>query len=161
MSRKTGAVSPDGLEALVQRANSARRRRSRLEDAGFREEGRTAVEEFLEELFGCSRRLAVYGSLLPGGDNHERVEGLGGDWIPGRVHGELFEEGWGADLGFPALRWKPGGDGTVEVQVLVSPALPRHWEELDVFEGPDYVRVLVPVWREDELVAVANLYEGR
>jgi hypothetical protein len=49
------------------------------------------------------------------------------------------------------------------VQVLTSPVLGAAWPALDDFEGPEYRRILVPVFRPGpadgrRLYTVANLY---
>lgn len=73
------------------------------------------------------------------------------------VTGELVHAGWGDDLGYPALRWSPGGSA-VDVQLFVSADLPSHWARLDEFEGSEYLRIVVPVHSQDGVVALANLY---
>ena len=74
--------------------------------------------------------------------------------------------GWGADLGYPGLRPRVGGDA-VAVRVLTAPSLAGAWPDLDRFEGPGYERILVPVFgtepgsgqaSERRLYKVANLY---
>ena len=92
---------------------------------------------------GC-HRLAIYGSLAPGGPNHQQVAGLRGRWYPGELHGRLVNAGWGASLGYPALVLDPDGSA-VEVKILESEDLPAHWTRLDNFEGPGYQRVLTTV----------------
>ncbi len=89
-------------------------------------------------------RLAVYGTLGPGGPNQHVLADLGGRWFVGTVRGHLRAEGWGSDLGYPGIVLDPGGPA-VEVQVLDSPALADHWDRLDEFEGPGYRRVAVTV----------------
>jgi gamma-glutamylcyclotransferase (GGCT)/AIG2-like uncharacterized protein YtfP len=117
-------------------------------------------EDFFARAFGADRRLAAYGSLAPGRANHHLLAPLGGEWRAGlTVEGERVELGWGAALGFPALRWRPGATG-VAVHLLTSERLPESWERLDAFEGRDYVRVLVPLHEGPRLAAVANLYEA-
>jgi gamma-glutamylcyclotransferase (GGCT)/AIG2-like uncharacterized protein YtfP len=149
------------LLQLVDAANVARRRTSAPGEEGDRE---VDAEDRLESLFGTSQRLAVYGSLAPGRQNHHIVQPLGGTWTAGAVDGDLGSFGWGAAIGFPALRLRTGGP-TVAVHVLTSPALPRAWADLDAFEGSEYRRVLVPVWSATDqsarvLLTVANLYEA-
>lgn len=122
----------------------------------------SGAERQLDRLFSTSRTLAVYGTLAPGRPNHRVVAPLGGDWTDGVIEGDLFPEGWGAIVGYPAFRPRPGG-ASVAVQVLSSPLLPAAWPDLDAFEGPEYRRILVAVFRptpEDErrLYTVANLY---
>lgn len=102
-------------------------------------------------------RLAVYGSLRPGGKNHHLLSGLDGTWIPALVSGTLHQSGWGAQEGYPGLRLS---DTAPPVQVLVfcSSELPSLWGRLDEFEGPDYRRrrALASVGATKFLV---NIYE--
>jgi gamma-glutamylcyclotransferase (GGCT)/AIG2-like uncharacterized protein YtfP len=149
------------LLRLIDVANAARRQtRASSEE---RDRGVDA-EDRLESLFGTSGRLAVYGSLAPGRQNHHIVEPLGGTWTEGVVEGDLTHFGWGAAIGFAALRLRLGGPA-VAVHVLTSAALSGAWADLDAFEGTEYRRVLVPVWSAAErgaraLLTVANLYEA-
>ena len=98
----------------------------------------------MTEQFDANHRLATYGSLAPGRPNHHHLDSLDGSWVTGHVRGHLIQEGWGADLGFPALTVDPTGP-VVEVHVFESPDLPRHWQQLDEFEGPGYERVPITV----------------
>jgi gamma-glutamylcyclotransferase (GGCT)/AIG2-like uncharacterized protein YtfP len=139
------------VNRLVAAANAARR-----EDAS------SDAERRLEALFQTRQALAVYGTLAPGQPNHHVVEPLGGEWTAGLVEGDLFPVGWGATLGYPAFRPRAGG-AAVAVQVLTSPLLAAAWPDLDRFEGEEYRRILVPVFRslpadERRLYTVANLY---
>ncbi len=138
---------------LIETANAARRLGRVAPDA----------EAQLDSLFWTGARLAVYGSLAPGRQNHHIVAALGGTWSDGVVEGDLVTYGWGAAIGFPAVYLREGGP-EVPVRVLASDALRRAWPELDAFEGVEYCRVLVPVWsdvsRQRQLIAVANLYEA-
>jgi gamma-glutamylcyclotransferase (GGCT)/AIG2-like uncharacterized protein YtfP len=150
--RMTG-VQTRALMDLIDIVNAARRRATSESDA----------ESQLDSLFGTSKRLAVYGSLAPGRQNHHIVAPLGGTWIKGVVEGELVTYGWGAAIGYPALHLRVGAPA-VPVRVLTSAALPAGWAELDAFEGAEYRRVLAPVWTpspgERALIAVANVYEA-
>ena len=89
-------------------------------------------------------RLAVYGSLAPGRPNHHELSDLAGRWIEGTVRGQLHQEGWGAELGYPGLVLNPAGP-TIDVQLLDSPDLVHHWTRLDEFEGPGYRRTVTAV----------------
>jgi len=116
----------------------------------------------LEALFGVSRTLAVYGTLAPGRPNHHVVAPLGGAWTSGFLVGDLSDDGWGTTLGYPAYRPRAGGR-LIAAHVLVSDALPRAWRELDAFEGPEYRRILTPIFAlgaadERALITVANVY---
>lgn len=144
-----------GLEVALAAVN-ALRRRADAEAARCRPH----VEAVLDALYATSRRLAVYGSLAPGEANHRALADLSGVWSDGYVRGEYSPTGWGATMGFPAMRWRPDGR-RIPVGLLVADALPEHWERLDAFEGAEYCRVLVPVFRDEAIVAVANIYEAR
>ena len=87
-----------------------------------------------------SAYLAVYGTLRPGEENHWMVRNIEGDWLAGRVHGWTYTIGWGPAEGHPGLTLSPEGS-TVDVAVLRSDRLERHWREIDDFEGPGYRRV--------------------
>ncbi len=141
------------LMELIDMVNAARRR------AGIEPN----AESQLDSLFGTGNRLAVYGSLAPGRQNHHIVAPLGGTWMDGIVEGDLMTYGWGAALGYSALRLHTGGPA-VRVQVLTSASLPAAWADLDAFEGAEYRRVLAPVWTsspgERGLITVANVYEA-
>ena len=120
------------------------------------------AEARLESRFGVSRTLVVYGTLAPGRPNHHVVAPLGGVWTDGVIVGELSEDGWGTTLGYPAYRPHPRG-AAIAAHVLVSDALPGAWARLDAFEGPEYRRILVPVFEVGDSPArafatVANVY---
>lgn len=153
-SARPPTVESAGLIEALGQVNASRRaaRPSRAP--------RNDLERVLEAVFGPSRRLAAYGSLMPGELNHERVTALGGTWHDGHVRGDWSPTGWGATLGFPAIRWRPDGE-RVPVMLLVSDDLPAAWGRLDRFEGDEYCRILVPVYDDAGLLAVANLYEAR
>lgn len=135
------------LATLIKRANEARGQKTVLAE----------IEGLIEERFKASNQLAVYGSLVPGGPNHEIVAEIEGIWIQGRVHGDLYQIGWGADLGYPAMRLNPAGPA-IPVHVLRSSKLPLHWDRLDRFEGDNYMRNLVLVHFSDGITTVANIY---
>ena len=105
---------------------------------------------------GAEVRLATYGTLAPGRQNHGQLSDLAGRWLVGQVRGSLVEKGWGAELGYPALVLDPGGP-RVEVYVFESEALVHHWDRLDEFEGPGYRRTAVDV-STGEGVLSASIY---
>jgi len=136
-----------------------------LELNALRASGKSARLLQLETQFSGrflpEHRLAVYGSLAPGRANHHQLQDLRGEWRSGCiVRGDLAGRGWGAALGYPALRWSPSGPA-VPVELFVSADLPRHWARVDEFEGTDYLRILVPVLSVTGVIAVANLYAAR
>ena len=108
----------------------------------------------------ADQRLVVYGSLAPGRTNHHRLESLSGTWHEGTITGELFEYGWGAALGYPALAWSPSGS-RIPAWLLDSPDLPDEWSRLDRFEGEQYRRLPVPFHLPDGSWKVAQVYTGR
>ncbi len=116
------------------------------------------LERLIDALLGFpGRRLAAYGSLLPGEDNHHYVRDLVGRWVEGTVEGTLHDRGWAARRGYPGLAHHIPGD-QVRVGVLFSGALPAAWERLDTFEGPAYRRILAPV-ETTEGLWICNVYE--
>ena len=143
----------DGLEKVLLRVNA-------LRCAAEPSPEWTVAEEILVSLFRTSSHFAVYGTLAPGAPNHHVLESLSGEWREGCVHGDLHQKGWGAQQGYPAIRWNPRSGG-ISVKLLVSEDLDHYWERLDTLEGPEYQRILVPVYADDEMVAVANIYEAR
>ena len=80
-------------------------------------------------------RLFVYGTLAPNEPNAHILAPLSGAWQAATVIGQVHPEGWGATMGYPAI--KRGGADGVKGFVLESPDLPSFWEELDEFEGTD------------------------
>ena len=62
-------------------------------------------------------RLATYGTLAPGRQNHGQLIDLPGRWLVGHVRGSLVDAGWGAKLGFPALILDP--DGRVQQLIVL------------------------------------------
>lgn len=113
-----------------------------------------AAEASLQAQFGCHARLAVYGSLAPGERNHHQLAGCPGSWSRGAVPGRIATRRWKEftlDCKAPP----------VAMLLLDSAALPQQWAALDAFEGPDYLRILVPVVRGDQPPTVANCYAAR
>ena len=85
-------------------------------------------------------RLATYGTLMPGAENHWVVRNIAGEWSEGFVLGWAYPIGFGPADGYPGLTLDPSGP-RVPVAVLTSDRLDRHWREIDDFEGPGYRRV--------------------
>ena len=94
--------------------------------------------------FADDERLAVYGSLQPGGSNEHILGGLAGIWTVGTVRGELMQDGWGVLQGYPGIRLSPDAP-RVRVHVFCSHQLPARWAMLDEFEGPEYRRSTVMI----------------
>ena len=147
--------------ALDQRQQSrAGQEESRIENvshlAVFESEiASTDPEMFIDAVFDQpSQRLAVYGSLKPGGSNSVQMTGIKGDWRDGTVHGIVEQPGE-----YLEFTWDVSAP-PVSVMVFSALRLSEHFDRLDDFEGPDYQRTLVPVAIEG-MIHVCNIYEGK
>ncbi len=128
-------VNDDDVLRLVDRANAADE----------------AAAHSLERAFTCSQQLVVYGTLAPGEPNHHQLAACPGTWARAAVRGRR------AMRQFPVFTYDAAAP-LVPVLWLTSASLPPHWARLDAFEGPDYRRILVPVWLGEQWVNVAHLY---
>lgn len=99
-------------------------------------------------------RLAVYGTLVPGGSNAEVLASVPGEWTTGTVVGTRHDDGW---HGYPGIVLD--GAGTVPVAVLTAATLGDHLDRLDAFEGPGYRRVVTEVLLDDGRRVEAWVYE--
>ncbi|MDX1514462.1 MAG: gamma-glutamylcyclotransferase family protein, partial [Gammaproteobacteria bacterium] len=105
---------------------------------------RRAAEASIERRFGASRRLAVYGSLAPGGRNHRILAPLSGEWRQGVVRGRRYPANRSTKRSFPGLCLDDGA-GFVPVHLLTCDSLESRWGRLDAFEGEEYLRLLCMV----------------
>jgi gamma-glutamylcyclotransferase (GGCT)/AIG2-like uncharacterized protein YtfP len=137
------------LEAVLQELNACL--------TGPVHAARARASERAATLFGASERLIVYGSLAPGRANYHQVAPLGGEWTSGWISGDQVPTGWGADLGYAAVRWRAGGE-RIPAWLLRSAGLPSAWARLDAFEGPTYQRLLAPFETEAGVVAIGYFY---
>ena len=103
-------------------------------------------------------RLFVYGTLAPGRPNEHVLAGLGGTWEPAYVTGRLWEDGWGAALGYPGIVLDDDGGDRVDGWVFTAAGLERDWARLDEFEGEGYERVLTRATLVDGGVVDAHVY---
>lgn len=102
-------------------------------------------------------RLFVYGTLAPGRVNHRILEDIPGHWQPAMIKGKLVDQGWGAELGCPAI--VPSDEGEeVEGFVFSSEHLSEHWAMLDEFEGAGYKRICAPLTLEGGEKTEAYVY---
>ena len=104
-----------------------------------------------------SHRLFVYGTLAPGRPNEKVLADVPGRWQPATVRGELLQQGWGVDLGFPAINLDENGPD-VHGFVFSSEKLSEHWQRLDDFEGDGYERVLTTASLQDGETVDAYIY---
>ena len=102
--------------------------------------------------------LFVYGSLQPGAENDSYLKHIKGTWKQGYVLGNLVTEGWGSQIGFPALRVNDQGD-QIKGWLLESNDLSNNWKMLDEFEGQEYKRTVVHVHVNDGTKINACIYE--
>lgn len=102
-------------------------------------------------------RLFVYGTLAPGRPNAHLLSDIPGTWQPATVTGTLFQEGWGAAIGYPGIVLDEHG-GEVEGFLFCSEALDEHWARLDEFEGEGYERVIARAKLADGTAVDAYIY---
>lgn len=158
--------APEALEELETLLAEGATAESEGGAAALREYLEPVLDRLVEALLGHPElRLATYGSLLPGENNHHHVAMLVGRWIDGTVEGTLHDRGWGAREGYPGFVPDVPGD-RVPVKVFESLALPAAWDRLDAFEGAEYRRILAPVEMKTDTGAgadtewrVCNIYE--
>lgn len=105
-------------------------------------------------------RLFVYGTLGPEGPNRYLLTQIGGTWRSASVRGRLRNVGWGAAMGYLAIELDPSAE-PVHGHVFESEHLPGHWDELDVYEGPDYERIVTNVEFQDQTRIDAFIYVAR
>ncbi|MCF2858103.1 gamma-glutamylcyclotransferase [Pseudoalteromonas sp. SMS1] len=101
--------------------------------------------------------LFVYGTLAPNRPNSHLLENIGGSFEKAFVKGDLFEEGWGAEQGYPGIKLNKEG-AKIEGYIFISEALPNHWRALDEFEGAGYARVECEACTESGEHIKASIY---
>ena len=104
------------------------------------------------------QRLFVYGTLAPGRPNEHVLADLGGIWEPAHITGRLWEQGWGAALGYPGIVLDEQGADRVDGLVFTSEELDQHWQRLDEFEGEGYRRVVTSATLADGGVVETYVY---
>lgn len=102
-------------------------------------------------------KLFVYGTLAPGRPNEHILAPIAGTWQPATVTGKLYQNGWGAALGYPGIVIDSQGD-KVEGLIFSSDKLPDNWSMFDEFEGEGYQRVTVTVELADGNNTDAQIY---
>lgn len=101
--------------------------------------------------------LFVYGTLGPNRPNAHVLENIGGTWAEASVRGSLHQQGWGADLGYPAIKLDANAS-EIHGFVFFSENLQSHWAALDEFEGAEYQRVPVQATLIDGKVIDSFVY---
>ncbi|WP_144791813.1 gamma-glutamylcyclotransferase [Kocuria palustris] len=106
------------------------------------------------------QRVFIYGTLAPGQPNEHVMEPMGGTWQRGIVRGRLLDRGWGAATGHPGIELDEAGE-PVKGWLLTSPRLARSWQEMDDFEGDEYLRTEARVELDDGTETTAWIYALR
>jgi len=101
--------------------------------------------------------LFVYGTLMPNCPNGHVLEEIVGKFVPATVQGKLVDAGWSAGMGYPGIRLDKKRD-TIHGYLFYSSNLINHWDNLDEFEGAEFVRTPVTVERYDELDVDTYIY---
>lgn len=104
------------------------------------------------------QHLFVYGTLQPGKPNAHWLERIGGRWQAAHVRGHLHEDGWGATMGYPAVKLDPSGP-RINGYVFSSCKLIHHWTRLDEFEGDVYRRTTTRAELENGDTVRVQIYE--
>lgn len=81
--------------------------------------------------------LFVYGTLAPERPNAHILHPFSGTWEPASIRGNLIDDGWGAEMGYPAII--PDENGEI-VEGFVFSSTEIDWQMLDEFEGAGYSR---------------------
>lgn len=94
---------------------------------------------------------------MPGEENAEILENIGGTWQVASVRGDLLPDGCEATEGYPVLTLNENGK-KVNGFVFSSKDLHKHWSDIDEFEGQGYRRVKTPVELEGGKALEVNIY---
>ena len=100
----------------------------------------------------------VYGTLQPGEINAHYFQEFKGSWKKGYVLGNLEEEGWGAEHGFPGIRLDQHGI-RVKGSLFKTEEIDTILKLLDALEGADYQRAITKVHLDDGTNEDAYIYE--
>lgn len=105
-------------------------------------------------------KLFVYGTLGLGRPNEHILNDIGGTWEVATVTGILKDEGWGAQMGYPAIILDDNGE-EVEGFIFSSNNLSNNWDKLDKFEGEAYHRVATKAKLKNNKTTEAYVYTLR
>ncbi len=105
-------------------------------------------------------KLFVYGTLGLGRPNEYILNEIGGTWESATVTGILKDEGWGSEMGYPAICLDDDGK-EVDGWIFSSNNLSNYWHKLDEFEGEAYHRVLTNIKLNNGNMVSANIYTLR
>ena len=94
---------------------------------------------------------------MPGEENADILENIGGTWQIASVKGDLMPEGCDATEGYPVMTLNENGK-KISGFVFSSKDLAKHWAELDEFEGVGYKRIKTRVELEGGKTLEVNTY---
>lgn len=103
-------------------------------------------------------KLFIYGTLAPGRPNEHKLSDIKGVWEEATVRGKLFQEGWGAQMGYPGIILDETAEN-IKGFLFSSNELNKKWDLLDSFEGDEYQRTLTQVQLNDGSIQEAYIYE--
>lgn len=110
---------------------------------------RLLAEHLLEH---PAQRLVTYGSLSPGGTNHQVICNISGSWQDAKIRGSLTY----SSHGLAEFEWNENLTD-IESKLLTSQLLPENWSRIDEFEGNSYKRTLI-LARASGGICAANAY---
>lgn len=113
------------------------------------------LEHIFEYLFDYpSKKLAIYGTLLPGEINYDIISNIRGEWTEAKTKGKKEVKD-----NLPTFLWDISAE-YIDIKVFISDQMDFEFERLDRFEGDMYNRILIPVKIHDKTI-VANIYAWR
>lgn len=94
---------------------------------------------------------------MPGEENAEILENIGGTWQVASVKGDLMPDGCEATEDYPVMTLNEKGK-KINGFVFSSKDLAKHWSEIDEFEGSGYKRIKTRVDLEGGKTLEVNVY---
>lgn len=106
-----------------------------------------------EYIFGFpNKKLAVYGTLLPGKPNHQIIADLKGEWVNGNIRGRIEVRD-----NLSVFFWDLNAE-LLKIQIFLSEQLPNEYDRLDKFEGALYNRIWILFETNDNEKHIGNIY---
>ena len=102
----------------------------------------------IEEFYGNpTKKFFVYGTLLPGGKNHQIMKEIDGVWEDFTTSGVLSKKD-----GLEYFNWDPKSIRSVKGKLFKSEDLSLHWDDIDRFEGSRYKRQIAYNQNENNII---------
>ena len=106
------------------------------------------LKMLIDEIYGNPQnKLFVYGTLIPGRENHQILKDVEGNWGKFSVNGSIVEID-----GLKYFQWIPKEKEIIEGQLFESNNIIKYWKEIDRFEGQKYERQLACQKERDNLM---------